>query len=297
MLTTLDALLRGVGKYYHPGGHSAGGAPGDIAHPAGAGTPPLADRDMSWTPAGPNGTLQFPDQTKLQAKWGTFHSGIFGPFGNFQYLNPDEEACHTEMGDPTGSRSSDYCNPKWPLDGTPPMPPEEGQQALCDFVTYNVAIEMLQYAAANRAKTGQPFFQVTGIKRPHLNWRAPSGYVDMYPIESVVPPTQLTLDKSIDPVAYTVFPMDAPLSANASASGDFVHSPYTHGTDYQLRELRQHYYAAVSWADFATGQILNELDKLKLTEDTMVVLHSDHGWHLGEYAMWEKRTNFELGTR
>jgi|EP01044_Picomonas_judraskeda_P012825 arylsulfatase A-like enzyme len=154
------------------------------------------------------------------------------------------------------------------------MPPEEGQQALCDFVTYNVAIEMLQYAAANRAKTGQPFFQVTGIKRPHLNWRAPAGYVDMYPIESVAPPTQLTLDKSIDPVAYTVFPMDAPLSANASASPDFVHSPYTHGTDYQLRELRQHYYAAVSWADFATGQILNELDNLKLTEDTMVVLHS-----------------------
>jgi hypothetical protein len=170
-------LTMGVGKYYHPGGHSAGGAPGDIAHPAGAGTPPLADRDMSWTPAGPNGTLQFPDQTVLQAKWGLFHGGQFGPFGNFEYLNPDEEPCRQEADDPSGSRSSDYCNPKWPLDGTPPMPPKEGQQALCDFVTYNVAIEMLQYAAENRAKTGQPFFQVTGIKRPHLNWRAPAGYV------------------------------------------------------------------------------------------------------------------------
>ena len=53
--------------------------------------------------------------------------------------------------------------------------------------------------------------------------------------------------------------------------------------------------AAVSWADFAAGKILDELDSLKLTEDTMVVLHSDHGWHLGEYAMWEKRTNWELG--
>ena len=59
----------------------------------------------------------------------------------------------------------------------------------------------------------------------------------------------------------------------------------------------QAYYAAVSWADAATGKILDELDSLKLTADTMVVLHSDHGWHLGEYAMWEKRTNWELGTR
>jgi iduronate 2-sulfatase len=42
---------------------------------------------------------------------------------------------------------------------------------------------------------------------------------------------------------------------------------------------------------------LDELDALGLEDSTMVVLHSDHGWHLGEYAMWEKRTNWELGTR
>jgi arylsulfatase A-like enzyme len=87
--------------------------------------------------------------------------------------------------------------------------------------------------------------------------------------------------------------MDAP----NGPPGDFVTGPYAHGSDLQLRELRRHYYAAISWADFATGKILDELDSLKLTEDTMVVLHSDHGWHLGEYAMWEKRTNWELGTR
>lgn len=53
----------------------------------------------------------------------------------------------------------------------------------------------------------------------------------------------------------------------------------------------------MSWADFAAGKILDELASLGLEESTMVVLHSDHGWHLGEYAMWEKRTNWELGTR
>ena len=59
-----------VGKYYHPGGHSDGGAPEDLAHPGGRGTPPLADRYMSWSAAGPNGTIQFPDQRKYWAKWG-----------------------------------------------------------------------------------------------------------------------------------------------------------------------------------------------------------------------------------
>jgi arylsulfatase A-like enzyme len=52
-------------------------------------------------------------------------------------------------------------------------------------------------------------------------------------------------------------------------------TPYVHGSDHQLRKLRQHYYATVSWADYACGQILRELDALKLTESTMVVLHSD----------------------
>lgn len=152
------------------------------------------------------------------------------------------------------------------------------------------------YGPKVRARTGQPFFLVTGIKRPHLNWRSPVGYASMYPTENVSVPTQLTLDKSIDPVAYSVFPMAAPGGASGR-QGDFVTSPYVHGSDTQLRELRGAYYAAVSWADAATGQILDELDRLGLTTDTAVVLHSDHGWHLGEYAMWEKRTNWELGTR
>jgi hypothetical protein len=62
---------------------------GDKLHPGGTGTPPLADREASWTAAGPNGTIQFPDQRVYAAQWGKFHSGDVGaPYGNFQYLNP-----------------------------------------------------------------------------------------------------------------------------------------------------------------------------------------------------------------
>jgi len=129
-----------------------------------------------------------------------------------------------------------------------------------------------------------------------LTGRAPESYLQHYPIEKVAAPTQKVMDKSVPDVAYSVFPMSAPNGTNGS-HGNFVTDPRHAGTDLQLRTLRQAYYTTVSWADFAAGQIINELDALGLTNDTMVVLHSDHGWHLGEYAMWEKRTNWELGTR
>lgn len=151
-------LSMGVGKYYHSGGHSAGGAPGDLAHPGGSGTPPLADRDMSWTAAGPNGTVQFPDHNLFIKKWGS----IPFEFGNFQYVHPDDEG-----GCLAASGSADYCAlAEFPPDGTPASPPKDGVMPFADFVTYNVAIGMMQFASENLNKTGQPFFLVTGIKRP-----------------------------------------------------------------------------------------------------------------------------------
>ena len=149
-------MTLGVGKYYHSGGHSAGGAPGDSVHPAGKGTPPLADRYESWTAAGPNGTIQFPDNRPMMAKWGSFPA----VFGNFAYLHPDDENC-----------GADYCHPDFAMDGTPPMPPLPGQMPLADFITWNDAVTKMRFAAANRAATGQPFFLVTGIKRPYVTFR------------------------------------------------------------------------------------------------------------------------------
>ena len=71
----------------------------------------------------------------------------------------------------------------------------------------------------------------------HLNWRSPAGFASLYPAESVALPTQLTLDKSIDPVAYSVFPMAAPNGTNHT-HGNFVKTPYVHGSNAQIRELR-----------------------------------------------------------
>ena len=77
----------------------------------------------------------------------------------------------------------------------------------------------------------------------------------------------LTLDASIDPIAWTSF---------GTLGGV---NPYNlTNTPSLIKTYRAHYYAAVSWADYVAGRVLDELDRLELTADTLVVCHADHGW-------------------
>jgi arylsulfatase A-like enzyme len=63
------------------------------------------------------------------------------------------------------------------------------------------------------------------------------------------------------------------------------------------RQLIHAYAACVSFIDAQLGRILAELDALGLSGNTIVVLWGDHGWHLGEYGIWGKATNYEIATR
>ena len=57
------------------------------------------------------------------------------------------------------------------------------------------------------------------------------------------------------------------------------------------------YYACVSYTDEKLGQVLDALDRLRLRENTVIVLWGDHGWHLGEKGMWAKGTLFDVAAR
>lgn len=63
------------------------------------------------------------------------------------------------------------------------------------------------------------------------------------------------------------------------------------------RSIRRAYYAAAAYSDYLLGELLDELDRTGLRNETLVVLSSDHGWGLGEHNHWEKFTNFETDTR
>ena len=65
----------------------------------------------------------------------------------------------------------------------------------------------------------------------------------------------------------------------------------------QTLPYRRAYYAAISYTDSLIGEALAELDRLNLTESTVVAFLGDHGWQLGEMDEWRKMTNWELGVR
>lgn len=142
--------------------------------------------------------------------------------------------------------------------------------------------------ATLRELKGKPFFLGVGFIKPHLPFVAPKKYFDLYD------PAKLTLTDTPNP------PKDAPTIARHSSFELRTRTrvPTTGPIDEATsRELLRAYYACTSFVDAQIGRVLAELDALGLRENTIIVVWGDHGWHLGEYGIWGKATNYEVATR
>jgi len=132
-----------------------------------------------------------------------------------------------------------------------------------------------------RAKEGKPFYLAVGFFRPHTPYIAPKPYFAMYPLEKIRVP-------SVPENVAALFP------AAALANQKPVEVAMS---DDLRRHAIQAYHASTTFMDAQVGIILDALDRLKLTERTIVVLHSDHGYHLGEKDLWQKLSIFEGSAR
>ena len=141
------------------------------------------------------------------------------------------------------------------------------------------AVKQIRMLANNKEN---PFFLAFGIIKPHLPFGAPKSYFDKYndvelpEIEHPQKPKgKTTWHGSVEFMKYNRW------SKNPNTDTDFAN------------DVRRHYAACVSYADAQVGKILAALKSTGADKNTIVVLWGDHGWHLGEHAIWGKHSLFE----
>lgn len=161
---------------------------------------------------------------------------------------------------------------------------DEPDDSYPDGQTAAKAIETLQ-----RLKTeGKPFFLGVGFVKPHLPFTCPQKYWDLYPAETIKPaPNSKRPAGAPAPAFHTNYELRS--YGTVPPNGDVP-------ADLGLNLIRG-YRACVSFMDAQLGRVMNELDRLGLGENTIVILWGDHGYHLGENGVWTKMTNFENGAR
>jgi iduronate 2-sulfatase len=150
-----------------------------------------------------------------------------------------------------------------------------------------IAAEGIKHLQAYKTSE-QPFFLALGFTKPHLPFCAPKKYWDLYDAR------EMKLAQVTEP------PTGAPKYAGKTIGELNQYKPIPDEpplTEEMKRTLIHGYYAALSYMDAQVGRVLDEVDRLDLNENTIIVLWGDHGYHLGDHGMWTKHTNYEQANR
>ena len=133
------------------------------------------------------------------------------------------------------------------------------------------------------------FFLAVGFRRPHLPFSSPQKYWDLYDRKKIESELK-------DPHRPLGSPEIAYHNSNELRGYENINEEGELSREKQL-ELLHGYYASISYIDAQIGKLIAELKRLGLYENTFIVLYSDHGFHLGDFGLWGKTTNFEAATR
>ena len=127
----------------------------------------------------------------------------------------------------------------------------------------------------------EPFFIAAGFYRPHTPYVAPRAYFDRYSPAGINLPELSDDDRSRTPAA-----------AYQSAKKDQEEM-----SDDLRREAIQAYHASITFMDAQVGRVVAALDRLGLADNTVIVMTSDHGYHMYDHGLWQKMSLFENSAR
>lgn len=126
------------------------------------------------------------------------------------------------------------------------------------------------------------------MNKPHLPWLAPKKYWDMYDAKEIKLSMQkqgpkfgasVGLHASFELRTFFGIPKDGEISRELAV------------------QLKHAYLACVSYIDAQIGRLIKTYQEEGLLDNTLIVLWSDHGYHLGEMGIWGKASNYEIATR
>ena len=127
----------------------------------------------------------------------------------------------------------------------------------------------------------EPFFLAVGFFRPHTPYVSPENYFEHYPLSGIDLPALSPADVNREPPA-------------AYKSANRVQDKMS---DELRRQAIQAYWASIEFMDAQVGRVVAALDRLGLAENTVIVMTSDHGYHMYEHGLWQKRSLFENSAR
>lgn len=159
----------------------------------------------------------------------------------------------------------------------------ERDSEMPDFAIANYGVEKL------RAEHDKPFFLAVGFMRPHVPWYVPQKWFDMHPIDSIELPPYLASDyDDIPALSQRVNELTAmPTTTWAIENGEW-------------KNIVQAYLACTTFVDAQVGKVLDALEASEYADNTVVILWSDHGYHIGEknrfakQALWDRASKMPL---
>lgn len=219
-----------------------------------------------------------PDIVTLPQHFKTFgyHTQSVGRVAHLPRLQDDENSWSVPSWRPTWIPFDIETTPSW-------QALEVEDDELRDGKTAKRAVQVLKQIKQEQ------FFLAVGFYKPHLPFKAPRKYFELYDTQD------------FDLPASTMPPIDAPEWALTNWNSIRRYQDLPAGTeplsDEKTLELTRAYAAATSYTDAQIGRVLAQLDVLGLTEKTIIVFCGDHGHHLGEHGIWGKQTLFEVSLR